>query len=395
MARDIRVVVWGLGHMGSGIVKVLSERKGVAVAGGVCSRADKGGLDVGDLVGLGAPLGVVAMCDGEFAIRLANPDVVVLAQASTVADSIVPIETALKYGADVVAIAEEMSYPWLHAPELADQIDEMARDAGRTVVGTGVNPGFVLDTLIVALTGACVSIDTVKATRINDLSPYGPTVMASQGVGLTPEQFEAGVASGEVVGHVGFGESIAMVADALGWKLTAINETREPIIATVRRETEHVVVEPGMVAGCRQRGWGLVGEKAVIELDHPQQIRPDAEGIATSDTIEIEGDPPVSLTIDPEIAGGRATIALACNSIPLVMKAPPGLVAMTDLAVPRGVAADMRLLLKKSRVRGRVGGRPADGGADDTGADGADGTGAGGAEAGVDAGATGRDEADD
>jgi len=107
----------------------------------------------------------------------------------------------------------------------------------------------------------------------------------------------------------------------------------------------------------------------VGELDHPQQVRPEAEGVATSDFVQIAGDPPISLTIEPEIAGGTATVALAVNSIPLVMKAPPGLVAMTDLPVPRASLADMRWLLRKSRARGLLYEAPEPGEEPDVGSD--------------------------
>lgn len=343
-----------MGEMGSGIVRALNARKGVAVVGAVCAREEKAGKDVHELVGIEVPAGAVAMCDGNFATQLAKPDVVVVASGSTVDETFTAIETALAYSADVVCIAEEAAYPWRGAPEIAEQIDALAKQAKKTVVGTGVNPGFVLDTLIVALTGAMITVERVYGRRVNDLSCYGPSVLKSQGVGLTPEGFEAQAASGDVVGHVGFPESISMIADAVGLRLTEIKETREAIVSGVKRETSHIVVEPGQVAGCRQRAWGMIGEHVVIELDHPQQIRPEAEGIETLDEIQIAGDPPVHLTMQPEIAGGKATIALAVNTIPLVMGAPPGLVAMTDLPVPRGVAGDMRLWLKKSRARGKL-----------------------------------------
>jgi 4-hydroxy-tetrahydrodipicolinate reductase len=380
LARDIRVLVWGMGEMGSGIVRALNARQGVAVVGAVCAREEKAGKDIHELVGIDVPAGAMAMCDGNFATQLAKPDVVVVAAGSTVDETFTAIETGLAYSADVVCIAEEAAYPWRQAPEIAKQIDTLAKQAKKTVIGTGVNPGFVLDTLIVALTGAMITVERVYGRRVNDLSPYGPTVLKSQGVGLSPEEFKAQVASGDVVGHVGFPESISMIADAVGFRLTEINETREAIVSTVKRESAHAVVEPGRVAGCRQRAWGMVGEHVVIELDHPQQLQPEAEGIETLDEIQIAGDPPVHLTMRPEIAGGKATIALAVNTIPLVMKAPPGLIAMTDLPVPRGVAGDMRLWLKKSRARGKLyeaaqpaagageagsGGAPSAGGPDD------------------------------
>jgi 2,4-diaminopentanoate dehydrogenase len=188
----------------------------------------------------------------------------------------------------------------------------------------------------------CARVDAVRATRVNDLSPYGPTVLRSQGVGLSPEAFAAGVADGSVVGHVGFPESAAMIAAALGWELDRVEQRREPIVALVRRSTPFVTVEPGSVAGCLHTATAWRDGEPVIELVHPQQVCPEAEGVATGDTIEIRGEPDVRLTGSPEIPGGTATAALAVNVIPRVRAAPPGLTAMTELPVPAALAGDAR-----------------------------------------------------
>jgi 4-hydroxy-tetrahydrodipicolinate reductase len=170
-------------------------------------------------------------------------------------------------------------------------------------------------------------------------------VLRTQGVGLRPDAFAAGLADGSVVGHVGFPESIAMIADALGWGISRVVETREPIVSTVRRETPFVVVEPGDVAGCLHTATGYLGDRAVISLVHPQQVRPELEGVPTGDTIEITGVPDVRLAGTPEIPGGIATTALAVNMIPRVLAAPAGLVTMADLPVPAAIEGDVRTLL--------------------------------------------------
>jgi len=214
-------------------------------------------------------------------------------------------------------------------------IDSLARRHGVSVLGTGINPGFVLDQLILNMTGACLQVKKIKATRVNDLSPFGKTVMMTQGVGTTPEEFQKGLESGSIVGHIGFPESIRMIADALGWDLDRIEEEREPIISTTHRETPVVKVEPGMVAGCRHigRGYDLDGN-VVIELIHPQQIHPHLENVETGDYIWIEGDPDINLSIQPEIPGGKGTIAAAVNMIPVVISTDPGLYSMADLPIP-------------------------------------------------------------
>ncbi|KAF0193680.1 MAG: dihydrodipicolinate reductase domain protein, partial [Bacteroidetes bacterium] len=167
-----------------------------------------------------------------------------------------------------------------------------------------------------------------------------PTVMKTQGVGTTPEAFHAGVADGSIVGHVGFPESIHMISEALGLGVDRIEESREPIISKVYRETLHVKVEPGMVAGCAHIGIGYRGEKEVVKLIHPQQIHPHLENQDTGDYINIFGKPEIHMAIKPEIAGGIATMGVAVNMIPLVVAATPGLKRMIDLPVPAALMGD-------------------------------------------------------
>jgi 4-hydroxy-tetrahydrodipicolinate reductase len=233
-----------------------------------------------------------------------------------------------------------MAWPAASSADLADTLRQLAIDNGAAVLGTGINPGFVMDLLVIALSGVCFDITSIAVTRTNDLSPYGPSVLASQGVGLSPAAFQAGLHSGSVVGHFGFAESIHMIAAALGWEIERIEETRTAIVSSVARETPFVKVAPGMVAGCHHTAVAYRNGTPVITLDHPQQIHPQAEGLATGDRVEITGTPNVSLSGSPEIPGGTGTIALAVNTIPRLLQAAPGLYSMAELPVAAAMPGD-------------------------------------------------------
>jgi 4-hydroxy-tetrahydrodipicolinate reductase len=248
-----------------------------------------------------------------------------------------------------------MAWPRAHAPELASRIAELSRDRGVSVLGTGVNPGFVLDLLVITLTGVCRDVRSIAAERINDLSPYGPTVLKSQGVGLEPEAFYKGVEEGTVTGHYGFAESIHMIAEALAWDIERIEEHRTPIVSKVRRATPFVTVEAGMVAGCLHDAIAYRRGEPVVTLSHPQQIHPQLEGVQTGDRIEISGNPNVKLSGSPEIPGGTATCALAVNMIPRLLNAPPGLFTMADLPVPSALVGDVRRRIAKPLAEHRHG----------------------------------------
>lgn len=330
----IRVVQWGLGAMGSKMARLIASKPGLQLVGAIDARPDLLGRDLADVLGLPEPLGVRVTDVAATVLDADRVDCVVIATTSWVRDQLGDLERILSAGINCVSIAEEMSCPEAQSPEAAAHLDALAREHGVSIVGTGVNPGLVMDLLVVALTAGCHEVTRIEASRVNDLSPYGPTVMRTQGVGLTPAEFEAGVRDGSVEGHIGFPESARLISDALGLGIDRLDQTREPIISTVRRETAGMVIEPGMVAGCRQVARGYRGEVEVLTLIHPQQVRPELEGQSTGDYITIHGTPELHLQITPEYAGGIATAGIAVNVIPLVVDASPGLKSMLDLPVP-------------------------------------------------------------
>jgi 4-hydroxy-tetrahydrodipicolinate reductase len=329
----IKVAEWGTGMMGQGLLGFILDRpKDIDLVGVIVTNPAKEGKSAGEL--LGRPCDVKMTTD--FAAVLAKkPDVVCINTQSNlheITDQVVP---ALEAGCDVICIAEKLSYPWASDAAWAERIDGLAKKHGVTVLGTGINPGFMLDALIVMWSSICLRVDKIVATRVNDLSPFGPTVMTGQGVGTTVEQFEKGVADGSIVGHIGFPESIHLIAKALDWEIDRIEETREPIVTKVERSTPHVHVAPGDVAGCRHIGRGYVGGEPKIELIHPQQIHPELEGVDTGDYIEIHGDPNVNMANKPEIPGGKGTYASTGNYIPLMKDAPAGMLTVVDMPLPR------------------------------------------------------------
>lgn len=324
------IILFGVGAMGQRIARLATER-GYRIRAAIDMDPAKHGVPLGRLAGLADPLAEPTISsDVERALRGA-PATVLHATASFLREVADEIECCLTHGHDVISIAEEMTCPEAASADIAARLDAAAKRHGARVLGTGVNPGFAMDTLVLALTVPCGRIDHIHATRTNDLSDFGPTVLRSQGVGLTPDGFNQALQAGTVVGHVGFAQSIALIAGHLGWTVDAVTETREPIISSVARETPHLRIVPGQVAGCRHCATAHVGGSEVLRLEHPQQIRPEAEGQATSDHIRITGDQMIDMRITPEITGGAGTAAAAVNALARLSRAPAGLVHLTDL----------------------------------------------------------------
>jgi len=329
----IRVAEWGTGMMGQGLLGFILDRpRDIDLVGVVVTNPAKEGKTVGEL--LGRPCDVTMTTDFE-AVLARKPDVVCINTQSNLHEITSQVEPVVKAGANVICIAEKLAYPWASDPAWAERFDALAKAHDVSILGTGVNPGFVLDALVVMWTSACLRVDRIEASRVNDLSPFGPTVMTGQGVGTTVGQFEKGVADGSIVGHIGFPESISLIARALGWTIDEIVETREPIVTTVERSTPHVHVAPGDVCGCRHIGKGYSEGELKIELIHPQQIHPGMEGQETGDYIKIFGDPNVNMANQPEMPGGKGTYASTGNYIPLIGAAPAGMLTVVDMPLPR------------------------------------------------------------
>jgi 4-hydroxy-tetrahydrodipicolinate reductase len=346
MGDLIRVLILGTGQMGAGIARLVLEQEGLELVGAYGRRAQRAGMDVGQAIGLGRDLGMAIEPDLAAAIERTRPHVAIQATCSKLDEAWPEISILLRHRIPVISIAEEMAYPACSSPAIAEEMHRLALAQGVALLGTGINPGFVLDLLVITLTGVCSNIESITATRVNDLSPYGPSVLNAQGVGLTPEAFDTGVKKGTVVGHHGFPQSIHMVAGALGWEIERIEEERKPIVSKVRRDAPFVTIAPGQVAGCLHTAVAYHEGKPIITLIHPQQIQPDLEGVETGDTIEITGTPSLKLASRPEIPGGLGTMAIAVNMIPRVLSAAPGLHTMADLPVPSAMMGDARRFVR-------------------------------------------------
>ena len=342
--ENVKVAIWGFGAMGSGIAKVLLRKKGVDIVGVCDIHPERVNRSIYDILGVeknGRP-DVVVCSEIEKVVHDANCDICVLATDSFTRKAFDKIKYVVGQKVNVISTAEEMSYPKAQEPELAAEIDRLAKANGVSVLGTGINPGLMMDLLAICLTGCMTDVESVTCRRVNSLSPFGPAVMEEQGVGLTVDAFNQGVADGTLAGHVGFAESVGMIAEALGWKVDKFEQQMKPIVTSVDRKSPYGFAAAGDVAGVNMTGQGYVDGEVKIDMIHPQQIEPEMEGTHTGDYIVLKGTPEVNMAIKPEVDGGIGTIAMVVNMIPHVINARPGLKTILDLPVPRAIMGDYR-----------------------------------------------------
>lgn len=308
--RTIRVVQYGLGPIGLGVARILLDRPAFRLVGAVDLAPEKQGRDLGELLDT-EPLGVLVTPDPQVA---READVVVHATQSRLAQVEPQLLELVACGADVVSTCEELSYPWFHHAASARRIHEAAQQAGVTVTGLGINPGFAMDLLPLLLTAPCRRLRRLVVERRVDVRTRRLPLQQKVGVGLTEEEFHAGVAAG-MVGHVGLPESVAMIAAALGWTVDAIADEVRPVL------------RGGRVEGLRQEARGLVDGEERIRLDLTMAV--DLEDPV--DRVRVEGDPSFVAEIPGGLHGDVATCAIVANALPLVREAPPGLRTVLDL----------------------------------------------------------------
>lgn len=327
MGKILNAVQYGLGPIGCGIVSYLARKRFLRLVGAVDIDPAKQGRDAGLLAGLPEPLGVPVTGDPEAVFGAGEKiDVVFLATGSTLEAVEPQVLEIVSRGVNVVSTCEEMAWPWLTAPEKAAAMDARAREHGVSVLGTGVNPGFLMDFLPLALTGVCQSVESVLVERFQNASHRRLPFQKKIGAGLEVSEFRRRVGE-KTIRHVGLTESMHMVAHRLGWSLERTSDLVEPVIAESDFRAADQVIPAGRALGVNQVGRGWSGGREVITLVFRAALgEPEA-----FDRVVVKGDPPIDMKIAGGVNGDKATCAVVVNAAPVVVRAVPGLRTMADI----------------------------------------------------------------
>jgi len=324
----MRVMQIGLGPIGRAVSRLLVQKPGWHIVAAVDADPAKQGYDLGEIAGLEQRLGVTVASDLS-TLQNSEVDVAFLTTVSTFPEVLPTLSTLIEHGINVVSSTEELFYPYYRYTEQALALDELAKQHGVSVLGTGVNPGFVMDTLVLVLTGACQHISRIAVTRVANASGARPSLQAKLGLGLTQARFVE-YAGQRRVGVVGLIDSLAFLAHVLKWQVDDFKERLVPVVADKPVRFAQGQVEPGQVCGVRYVVKGMSHGKEVISFDLRMYL--EAEGVR--DTIYIEGTPTLEMTIKSTDMGDVAAAGLLVNMSPLVHQARPGLLTMVDLPLP-------------------------------------------------------------
>lgn len=328
---DIKIILCGLGGVGRNVTRLLSRRQGYRIVAGYTRNPKLVGQDLGVLAGIG-PSGILAT-DRETALS-APADLLLVATTSFLRMVADDLNAGLAHGLDVITTAEEAAFPWIIDRELAEDLNQRAKERGKSLIGLGLNPGFIFDALLLTATGIAWDVRAIHVRRVVDISRFSETIQRRLGIGHSEAEFHAGVKSGSITGHIGFPQSFHLAARCLGQPVERIEKSFEPLIAGRRFVKDHVVVEAGTTAGFIQRCAAIVHQEPWMDAEFIAHVEPQAAGYLPEDSISIEGYNSVNLKLNPGCQPQLGTAGIIANSIPRVIAAPPGFITVADLAIP-------------------------------------------------------------
>ncbi len=301
--KNLKVAIIGLGPMGMTVTERLAASSEATLT--VAADPAFAGDDV---------FGTKAEASTE-AITRERTDVAMVATSSQFTEVQSLVLEFVKRGIHVVSTCEELAYPWLRNPELARELDAEAIEAGVAVVGTGVNPGFVMDALPSFLATAGAEVRSMRISRAVNLSERRPQLREKMGAGVAIAAWEEQGGAARF-GHKGLEESAALCGLSLGWPVTlqSMRFQREPHVAD------------GVVQGLHEAvAWELDGKSLNLSVDYRLES-------ASSDKIEVVSTDGQETSVEIDgLQGDTATIARAYNALFAVSRLSPGLRLPLDL----------------------------------------------------------------
>lgn len=324
--EKIKVILYGIGSIGQRTGKIAWSRENIQIVGAIDSDAAKVGQDLAELLGFANQTGIQVSNDPQAVFKDTEASIALHTTTSFVEQVYPQLESMARAGLNVVSSTEELLYPFYRHPEKSEKLDQLAKSKGVTILGTGVNPGFVMDTLALVMSSVCAKVKKIKIKRVVDASTRRLPLQKKVGAGLSADEFRTLVKQGKL-GHIGLLESMLLIAYGLKWEIEKIDENIDPMIADADYQTEYLQVKKGQVAGIKHTVGGYVKGEKGLDLD----LRMYIGAKEPHDSVYIEGEPNIDMIVKNGVAGDIATASILVNSIPKVLRAEPGLKTMIDI----------------------------------------------------------------
>jgi 4-hydroxy-tetrahydrodipicolinate reductase len=342
--KNVKIVSYGIGVIGKRLAKHLLTKEGIEIVGAIDINPNILGKDLGEVLGQDN-IGVIISDDADKILEETKPDIVCHTTMSYLRQTYGQFEGILKHGVNIISSCEELGYPFVEkeSTEMAYKLDKIAKKNGATLLGTGINPGFLMDTLPIFLSGPCEVVEEIYIARQMDASTRRIPFQKKIGAGITVAEYKDAIDNQKITGHVGLEQSIQMIADVFGWEIDEIKvNTPEPITFDHEVASDAIKVPAGYVAGGFQMAYGIRKGKKLITMDFKAYIGAPEE----FDNVTIKGVPPINNKITPCVHGDHGTIAMMTNMIPQVINAEPGLKTMSELPIPHATPAHFGKYLK-------------------------------------------------
>ena len=343
MDRKVKVVQYGTGKMSVYTMRYVYEKCG-EIVGAVDVNPAVIGKDIGEIIGTEAKgVKVVSAQDAENMINETRPDIVIVETMSLIKDVEDALMLCAKLGVNAITTCEEAFYPMNSNPEITKRIDEMAKQTGCTITGSGYQDIY-WGQLISSIAGSTQTIKKIKGSSSYNVEDYGIALAEAHGAGLTLEEFDKQVASVDKISDqerqelINRGEYLpSYMWNVNGWLcaklgLTVKSQTQKTVPQTY---TEDIYSE---TLGMTVKAGDATGMSAVVTTETEEGIIIESECIGKVYSKEdfdknewtIIGEPETTLIINRP-----ATVELTCgsivNRIPDVINAKAGYVPTEEI----------------------------------------------------------------
>lgn len=344
MERKVRVVQIGTGKMAKYTMRYVME-KGGEIVGAVDVNPQVIGKDIGEIIGTeNLNVTVTSFEDAEEMLKQVKPDVAIIETMSLLKDIEEPMMLCARLGINALTTCEEAFYSWNSNPELTKRIDELAKQTGCTITGTGYQDIY-WGQLITSIAGSTQKITKIKGSSSYNVEDYGIALANAHGAGLTLEEFDKQIASVDKIsdeerqGIINSGEYLpSYMWNTNGWLCNKLGLTvksqRQVTVPTTNNEDIY-----SETLGVTVKAGEATGMSAIVTTETEEGITIESECIGKVYSKEdydknewtVYGEPDTTITV-----ARPSTVELTCasivNRIPEVINAKPGFVPTAEIS---------------------------------------------------------------